>query len=101
MQRGKVTGAAPANSEEFRRKIKVMGIAWEFVRLKYPTRAVFADLTDRVWSDYTDWLLGEDVFGLAVRVESSGLEIKPDWATLLSFELELRRQAFLDVNVKG
>ena len=28
----------PKSSEELRSRIKVMGIAWEFIRLKYPTR---------------------------------------------------------------
>ena len=100
-QKGKVTGTMPSTTEELRDKIRVMGIAWEFVRLKYTARPVFSDLDDHVWSRYLDWLLGEDVNGLVVSSVSAGVEIRPDWQTLLSFELEVRRKAFHDINLHG
>ena len=38
LQKGKISGAAPTTTEELRTKIRVMGVAWEYVRIKYPTR---------------------------------------------------------------
>ena len=36
MQKGKFTGVAPANSEELRVRIRIMGHAWECVRNLFP-----------------------------------------------------------------
>ena len=82
LQKGRITGALPTNSEELRVKLKVMGIAWGFVRLKYPTRPLLADLSDKLWLDYVDWLLGEDVMGLTVNIDSDDVFFKPDCHTL-------------------
>ena len=101
VQKGKVTGSLPTNSEELRLRIRVMGIAWEFLRIRYPMRPVLTGLGNQVWQDYVDWLLSEDVFGLEVALDSEGIRFKPTWNTLLAFELEVRRRAFHLANTQG
>ncbi len=78
-----------------------MGIAWEVIRIRYPTRPVLVGLGSQVWQGYVDWLLSEDVFGLEVALDVEGIRFKPTWNTLIAFELEVRRRAFQLTNTQG
>ncbi len=49
--RVKADRTPPSNPEELRRKLKLMGVCWELLRLIFPTRPMFEGLTLELWSD--------------------------------------------------
>ena len=97
--RGEAT--PPRNSEELRQRIKVMGIAWEFIRLRFPTKPFLNGLDAYTWSDHVEWLLGDEVYNMTVKDHLGEIVFRPAWHTLLTFELESRKAAFKLVNLKG
>ena len=92
------TGKAPENPEQLRAKLRLMGVAWEFVRLKFPARGYLRGLTCTDWTDYTEWLLGEDVYGNVVKDATGSMVYRPSWATLLELDFRVRRRAYHLVN---
>ena len=98
---GKSEVKPPANSEELRYRLKLMGIAWEFIRLKFPNKAFLQGLSSDTWSDHAEWLLGEEVYGQTVKNHLGEVVFKPAWHTLLSFDFQARKAAFKLVSVRG
>ena len=91
----------PRSSEELRQRIKVMGIAWEFIRLRFPTKPFLVGLDAYTWTDHVEWLLGDEVYGMSVKDHLGEVIFRPAWHTLLTFELESRKAAYKLVNIKG
>ena len=99
--KGRSSGKAPENPEALRAKIRMMGVAWEFMRLKFPGRPYLKDLTAETWSDHVEWLLGEDVYGNIVKDSSGAIAYRPSWATVLELDFRVRKQAYQLVNENG
>ena len=75
--KGRRSGKAPENPEALRAKIKLMGVAWEFVRLKFPARPYLKGLLAQDWVDHVDWLLGEDIYSNVAKDPSGvGMQAK-------------------------
>ena len=91
----------PKNSEELRHRIKVMGIAWEFLRLRFPSKPFLINLDSHIWLDYAEWLLGDEVYGMEVKDALGTVCFRPAWHTLLTFEHQVRKEAYKLVNLKG
>ena len=78
-----------------------MGIAWEFIRLRFLGKPFLLGLDAHTWSDHVEWPLGDEVYGMSVKDHLGEVVFRPAWHTLLSFELESRKAAYKLVNVKG
>jgi len=98
---GKSEVKPPANSEELRYRLKLMGVAWEFIRLRFPSKGFLQGLSSDVWTDHAEWLLGEEVYGMTVKNHLGEVVFKPAWHTLLAFDYQVRKAAFKLVNVRG
>ena len=92
------TGKSPDSPEGLREKIKLMGVAWEYVRLRYPARPYLANLGPQDWSDHLEWLLGEDVYQYVVRDASNTISYRPSWATIIELDYRVRKLAYKLVN---
>ena len=68
----------PANFEELRIKNKVMSHMWLLSQMRQPGRHLFADLTDRTFSDILEELLSENMFMLQREVADMPLMV-PRW----------------------
>ena len=99
--KGRSSGKTPENPEALRAKIRLMGTAWEFVRLKFPARPYLRGLASDVWTDHVEWLLGEEVYGNVVKDASGSMTYRPSWATLLELDFRVRKQAYHLVNTSG
>ena len=101
LRRGKVESSMPAKSEELRTKFKVLANHWEFVRLKNPQHPVFKGYTLHMWSDYVDWLLGEEVFENTVKDPQGAVQYRPSWHILLDYEFHVRKHMLHFVNTES
>ena len=88
-----VTVAMPTNSEELRSRITVLGTAWMFAGFQQTSCRYLAGLSPQLWQEYLDYLLGDYVHLLAARDEHGQAVGQPSWQLVLSYELEIRREA--------
>ena len=80
----------PANPEQLRRRLSIMGAAWVFVAGAHGSRAYLKDADMHVWTEYANQLLGKFVMGLLVD-DVGGPVAQGDWAIILDYEHEVRR----------
>ena len=78
----------PQNSEELRAKIKLLGNCWLFLKTKHTNRHWLADIEPATFQRYADYLVGKHVMGLR------GAHGGPLWSMILTYEYELRKQAY-------
>ena len=88
----------PHKPEQLRSKYKLMARAWETLRLRTPKKPIFRGLTEQIWDDHVDWLLGPKVYDTEVRDPAGNAISRPTWGTLMEYELELRRRLYEIVN---
>ena len=80
----------PANPEQLRRRLSIMGAAWVFVAGAHGSRPYLKDADMHVWTEYANQLLGKFVLGLLV--DDVGGSVAPgDWTIILDYEHEVRR----------
>ena len=90
--RRRYIASMPANFEELRIKYKVMSHMWLLSQMRQPGRHLFADLTDRTFSDILEELLSENMFML--QREVAGMpSVVPRWEHCLEYEFQLRKEA--------
>ena len=87
--RRRFTVSAPRNTEELRAKYEVMSNMWPLAQLRQPGRSLFSDLLPTTFSRILKQLLGKEDFGIKKKFLSA-----PTWAHCLSYEYELRREAY-------
>ena len=98
LKRGRVESVPPETPEDLRRKFRIMAAAWEYVRLKHSSKAYLEGLGPEIWQEYVEWLLGEEVYQNGARNEKDEVIYRPSWATLLTYDFQVRRKALRDVN---
>ena len=101
VRRGRAEGSVPSRPEELRRKFKVMAYCWEFARLRLPGKAFFQDYHMRMWDNYVEWLLGEDVYENFVHDDSGQVSYRPSWKIFTDFEYQVRKRMCYEVNNNG
>ena len=100
-RKGRTSVAPPSTPEALRKFVRVMGVHWEFVRLKDPTRTFLQGHGMDLWNDYAEFLLGDDGWNLEARDGSGAVCARPTWLTLLSYEFEIRKAMCKAVNEQG
>ena len=96
--RGRVEILMPRDPEELRMRYKIMGRAWEFVKIKLPSKPFLRDYSMAAWDELAEWLLSVEVYRSEVKSPDESFTYRPSWATLLNFELQVRRKAAKLVN---
>ena len=89
LQRGTRKGSMPIDPEELRLKHKLLGNTWTFIRFRHSNRLWLADMEPKVFRRFSDWILGETVYGLRA---AGG--VGPTWKLVLDFEKEARKAAY-------
>ena len=88
----KVESSSPTNTEELRRKFRLMGRVWEMVRLKFPHLAALRNYKPYAFEEFLEWLLGEQVFERVIKDPISGTELRCSWDVLLTYEFQIRKR---------
>jgi hypothetical protein len=85
--------ALPDGPEALRRRLRTYGYSWMYARLRHPGRQLLATFTLQLMYDYTDYLLGEEVFLLHAKDEHGKAVTMPAWGLVISYDREIRRSA--------
>ncbi len=94
----KTKGKLPDSSEELRRLLKLEGVTWLRMAAKFKSKSWLAGLELRHWLKYTDYILGDRVYGIKVPFEGGQQLLRPSWTILIAYEHKLRKEAFKHVN---
>ena len=97
--RGK--GRAPTGPEELRRKVKLMAVAWEMVRLNFADRGYLQGLSSEDWSSHVDYILGDQIHGAKISDSTKTITYSPPWNIVLEYEFRVRQNALELVNDGG
>jgi hypothetical protein len=89
----RVVEGAPSNTEELRRRLRILGSLYSMVKVRQPNHVWFKDLGIETWNLHADYVLGPRVLFLAAKDEC-GREVKePSWPLVLSYEYCIRKKA--------
>jgi hypothetical protein len=80
----------PANAEQLRRRLTVMGTAWFFVASNNTSRGYLKGLEMHLWTEYANHLLGKFVLGM-LGGEDGAATSPGDWTIILNYDQEVRR----------
>ena len=92
IKRGKSEVRMPSNSEELRRRIRVLGVTFVLAKLRHSNRAYLADASLEMWNDHCDYVLGDTVMNMKTSSADGKLIHRPDWKQVLIYEFEIRKQ---------
>lgn len=90
----KAKGKMPDNTESLRKVLKLEGIAWLCMAAKFRTKPWLHGLTLNDWLKYSDYVLGDKVYGLKLQMEGQAVAVRPPWTVILTYEHRLRKEAF-------
>jgi len=97
----KLKNKVPANPEELRRRLRILGNAYLFMAIRHPLHAVIGDVSKEMWSNYADWLNGGKVSGMKINNDRGEQVAQPSWTLVLSYELQVRKRMALLMNTEG
>ena len=80
----------PTDSEGLRARLKLMGNAFMFLRLKLPQKGVLSTCTPEVWSHYTEFLFGDEVWNFATIGESGQPVACPHQGIVMAYDQAIR-----------
>ena len=85
----------PQNAEQLRYRVRLWGTGLIFTGLQQTNRRYLQDLHPQLFADYTDYLLGKFVYGLAARGPNDPTPFAvPAWDFVLSYDYEVRAAAY-------
>ena len=91
--RRRYTSSLPKNLEELRQKYDVLSNCWLLGQQRQPGRALYSDVDSNTFPRILKELLGKKNFSLKKELEGQPL-VAPPWGHCLSYEYELRREAY-------
>ena len=91
--RRRFTSSLPKNLEDLRQKCDVLSNCWLMGQQRQPGRTLYSDVDSSTFPRILKELLGERNFALRKELEGQPL-VAPPWSHCLSYEYELRREAY-------
>ena len=85
----------PRDTEEFRKRITLLGTAWLFVSYQQTHKRYFSGLTPQMFNEYLSYMLGEHVLGLTAKDSGNRSFAAPPWPLILSYEHAVRSKAMM------
>ena len=83
----------PNTPEELRKRIVLLGTAWQFVAFQHTHREYLKELSPQIFQEYLDYLLGEFVWGLRAKDGRGNTFGAPPWNLVISYEHAIRVKA--------
>ena len=82
----------PKNSESLRARLKLLGMCFEFARMKYSSKRSIQTSSLDMWTRYTDYLFGKECWGLATKDEEGRPIATPTLKHVLIYDMAARSQ---------
>ena len=98
--RRRYTSTEPKDIEELRAKYDLLSNCWLLGQQRQPGRSIYADLSPTTFPRILKELLGKKNFALKKELEGKPL-VAPQWSHCLSYEFELRKEAYDQCREKG
>ena len=84
----------PVTTEEFRARLTMEGIAWEFMRMRHPNTGALKDLSEQDWREHVEYVLGDQVYSRRVAITAAGSVYTPSWNVVMELDYQIRKLAF-------
>ena len=84
--------AMPGDSESLRARLRLMGNAFLFLKLKFPQKGVLATCTRALWDDYIEFLFGERVWGFTTKGPDGKPAACPHQQIVEGYDLAIRER---------
>ena len=94
MKKGSTSIPEPANPEQLRHRIGLLGTGLMCLAMRNPNRVFLQGLTPQTFQSYLSYILGDYVWQLTGRSSEGYTVAKPSWDQLLVYEHEIRRKAW-------
>ena len=91
----------PSGTEEFRWRIAILAAAWQFCSYQQTGNAIFVGLVPHVWTEHSEYILGNQVRMLETRTDDGWISSSPSWGLVLSYDYEVRTHAYDLVRTEG
>ena len=101
VRKASCTAPEPANSEQLRYRITLMGTCIMFLAMRHSNRAHLQGLTPQLFNDYLEYLLGEFVWNLTAKSADGHTLGAPGWHQVLLYDLQIRKKAYSDMATTG
>ena len=89
----RTVSSEPANEKDLRDKYAIMTNMWLLVQMKQPVRSIYRDFDRMTFIDFLEKLLDKQNFNRYKEVNGT-LLLVPKWTDCLSYEFEIRKEAF-------
>ena len=86
------TVAMPPTSEELRRRLFLLAMAYAFAYVRMPRRTWLATATPTSSGTYASYLLGNKVLTLSATTATGAAVANPSWAQVLHYDKEIRKK---------
>ena len=86
---------APRNSEEVRRRIRLLAASFEVGRMRNRNKSWLIGLDAAVWEGHARYILSGKVAHLKITTKLG--DKSPHWSTVLAYELRIRKEAVTKV----
>ena len=83
----------PSDSEGLRARLALLGTAWVMASNMHTASPLVKVIRPFVFTEYADYVLGEQVWGLTAKGSDEGQIVHQSWRLLLQYEHEIRAQA--------
>jgi hypothetical protein len=83
----------PETTEVFRGRLRLLGAAVEFMKIRLPQSALWASSSEKLWSDHAEHILGPKALGRAMHDSAGAVSKTPSWQLVLHYEFEIRNKA--------
>eukprot|EP00435_Cladocopium_sp_Y103_P022226 s207_g5.t1 len=88
----------PQSSEELRHRLRVLAHAYIMTGMKYPQKQIFQDLDPQDFTQFADYLLGDQVMNLRSEDEHGTVVSTPTLKLVLSYEHQVRKEMVKKMN---
>ena len=97
----KIGNLQPGSPEQLRRRLRILGNAYMFVKLRHPAHAVLRSTAPEVWLDYCDYILSPRVAAVEIKDDMGRAVGAPPWHLVCSYEHQIRRKMCWHINTAG
>ena len=81
----------PRDADELRFRLRTLGACWCYMKYKAPHRRCLLSVSMEAWHNYTEWLFGSQVWGLATRDLEGNILSTPKIENVLILDLAIRK----------
>ncbi len=93
----------PANTEEYRKAMKVEANAWLCMSSRYRAKPWLHGLSNASFSNFVEYILGGRVCNIQLPTTDgdSAVRVRPEWSVVLSYEYKLPREVMKLIVTEG